>query len=130
MSRAPCHGVCLKSVSRTITNQGFILPAITAAEKCTLFLDSSDGRKVELLYRTLILLAGAIKNVVQTIATLHFNGSSSILQVTVHPYRNSTEFDIPPALDELTTACNEGQAKPDHGACMKSMSRTNNTCKI
>ena len=33
MSRALGHGVCLKSVSRTITVQGFILPAITAAEK-------------------------------------------------------------------------------------------------
>ena len=31
------HGAGLKSVSRTITMQGFILAAITAAEKCTLF---------------------------------------------------------------------------------------------
>ena len=35
-SRAPGHGACLKSVSRTITMQGFILAAITAAEKCTI----------------------------------------------------------------------------------------------
>ena len=41
MSRAPGHGACLKSVSRAIIMQGFILPAITAAEKCTLFLDST-----------------------------------------------------------------------------------------
>ena len=38
-SRAPAHGAWLKSVSRTITMQGFILTAITAVEKCTLFLD-------------------------------------------------------------------------------------------
>ena len=37
-SRAPGHGVCSKSVSSTITIQRFILPAITATEKCTLFL--------------------------------------------------------------------------------------------
>ena len=34
-SRALCHGVCLKSMSRTITMQGIILAAITAAEKFT-----------------------------------------------------------------------------------------------
>ena len=33
--------------------------------------------------------------------------------------------NITPALGEITTACNVGQAKPGHGACMKSMSRTN-----
>ena len=33
------HGACLKSVSRTITMQGFILTANTAAKKLTLFLD-------------------------------------------------------------------------------------------
>ena len=38
-SRVPVHGACLKSLTKTITMQGFILPAITAAEKCTLFLD-------------------------------------------------------------------------------------------
>ena len=38
-SRAPGHGTCLKTVSMAIRMQGFILPAITAAEKCTLFLD-------------------------------------------------------------------------------------------
>ena len=36
--RSRGHGVCLKSVSRTITMQGFILTAITAAEKCTFIL--------------------------------------------------------------------------------------------
>ena len=39
--------------------------------------------------------------------------------------KNSAEVDIAPALGEITTACNVGQAKPGHGACMKSMSRTN-----
>ena len=40
-SRAPGQGACSKSVSRTITMQGFILTAITAAKKLTLFLDST-----------------------------------------------------------------------------------------
>ena len=40
-SRAPGLDAWLLSVSRTITMQGFILPAITAA-KCTLFLDLKD----------------------------------------------------------------------------------------
>ena len=40
-------------------------------------------------------------------------------------YKNSVEVNITPALGEITTACNVGQAKPGHGACMKSMSRTN-----
>ena len=38
---------------------------------------------------------------------------------------NSAEVDIAPALGEKITACNVGQAKPCHGACMKSMSRPN-----
>ena len=38
-SRAPGQGAFLKSVSRTITMQGFILKANTAAMKLTLFLD-------------------------------------------------------------------------------------------
>ena len=38
---------------------------------------------------------------------------------------NSTEGNITPALGEMTTVCNVGEAKPGHGACMKSMSRTN-----
>ena len=38
-SRAPGHGVFLKSASKTIIMQGFILTAFTAAEKCNLFLD-------------------------------------------------------------------------------------------
>ena len=40
-SRAPGQGSCLKSVSRTITMQGFILTANTAAKKLALFLDST-----------------------------------------------------------------------------------------
>ena len=38
--RVQGHGAWLLSVSRTINIQGIILPDITAAEKCTLFLDS------------------------------------------------------------------------------------------
>ena len=34
-SRSPGHDACLKSVSRTITIQGFIFPAIIATEKST-----------------------------------------------------------------------------------------------
>ena len=41
-SRALGLGACLKSVSRTITVQGFILPDITAAEKSTLTLIVDD----------------------------------------------------------------------------------------
>ena len=40
-SRAPGQGACLKSKSRTITMQGFILTAISAAEKCTFIPDST-----------------------------------------------------------------------------------------
>ena len=39
-SRVPGHGAWLLIVSRTINIQGIILPDITAAEKCTLFLES------------------------------------------------------------------------------------------
>ena len=39
-SRVPGHGAWLLRVSRTINIQGIILPDITAAEICTLFLDS------------------------------------------------------------------------------------------
>ena len=39
--------------------------------------------------------------------------------------KNSTVGDIAPALCEMTTVCNVGEAKPGHGACMESMSRTN-----
>ena len=39
-------------------------------------------------------------------------------------HKNSVEVDISPALGEVNTACNVGQMKPGHGACM-SMSRTN-----
>ena len=34
--------------------------------------------------------------------------------------KNSAEVDIAPAFGEITTACNEGQAKKGHGACLKS----------
>ena len=37
-SRAPGHGACSKSVSRVIIMQDFILTAITATQKYTLFL--------------------------------------------------------------------------------------------
>ena len=36
---ATSHGACLKSVSRIIILQDFILTSITATEKCTLYLD-------------------------------------------------------------------------------------------
>ena len=39
--------------------------------------------------------------------------------------KSSMEGDIAPALCEMTTVCNVGEAKPGHGACMKSISRTN-----
>ena len=34
--------------------------------------------------------------------------------------KNSAEVDITPAFVEITTACNVGQAKKGHGACLKS----------
>ena len=37
------HGACLKSKSRAITMQGFILTAITVAEKCTLIQDLTEN---------------------------------------------------------------------------------------
>ena len=39
---------------------------------------------------------------------------------TVCTDKNSAEVDITPALREITTACNIGQAKKGHGACLKS----------
>ena len=43
--------------------------------------------------------------------------------------KNSGEVDIAPAMGEIynytITVCNVGQAKVCHGACIKSMSRTN-----
>ena len=36
------------------------------------------------------------------------------------PNKNSGEVDIAPAFGEITTACNVGQAKKGHGACLKS----------
>ena len=40
-------------------------------------------------------------------------------------YKNSAEVDIAPAIGEITTACNVGQAKTGYGACLKSVARTN-----
>ena len=37
--------------------------------------------------------------------------------------KNSGEVDIAPAFGEITTACNVGQAKKGHGACLKSGQR-------
>ena len=34
--------------------------------------------------------------------------------------KNSAEVDIRPAFGEITKACNVGQAKKGHGACLKS----------
>ena len=34
--------------------------------------------------------------------------------------KNFAEVDIAPAFGEITTACNVGQAKKGHGACLKS----------
>ena len=34
--------------------------------------------------------------------------------------KNSAEVDIAPAFGVITTACNVGQAKKGHGACLKS----------
>ena len=34
--------------------------------------------------------------------------------------KNSAEVDITPAFGKITTACNVGQAKKGHGACLKS----------
>ena len=34
--------------------------------------------------------------------------------------KNSAEVDIAPAFGEITTACNVGQEKKGHGACLKS----------
>ena len=34
--------------------------------------------------------------------------------------KNSAEVDIAPAFGEITTACNVGQGKKGHGACLKS----------
>ena len=45
-------------------------------------------------------------------------------KITFENNKNSAEVDIAPALGEITTVCNVGQAKPGHGACMKSTSRT------
>ena len=38
--------------------------------------------------------------------------------------KNSAEVNIAPAIREITTACNVGQAKNGHDMCLKSESRT------
>ena len=41
--------------------------------------------------------------------------------ITLYKFmKNSVEVDIAPAFGEITTACNVGQAKKGHGACLKS----------
>ena len=50
------------------------------------------------------------------------------IELSMYIHKKTTEeVYVAPALDELTTVCNVGQAKLGHGACMKSMSRTNTT---
>ena len=39
---------------------------------------------------------------------------------TGYKHKNSAEVDIAPEFGEITTACNVGQAKKGHGACLKS----------
>ena len=40
-------------------------------------------------------------------------------QYTTILHKNSAEVDIAPAFGEITTACNVGQAKKGHGACLE-----------
>ena len=40
--------------------------------------------------------------------------------ILTYLHKNSAEVDIAPAFGEITTACNVGQAKKGHGACLKS----------
>ena len=47
-------------------------------------------------------------------------GISTTLQGKHKCNKNSAEVDIAPAFGEITTACNVGQAKKGHGACLKS----------
>ena len=49
---------------------------------------------------------------------MHFWFLYSIILCLNH--KNSAEVDIAPAFGEITTACNVGQAKKGHGACLKS----------
>ena len=41
-------------------------------------------------------------------------------QIHLPSNKNSAEVDIAPAFGEITIACNVGQAKNGHGACLKS----------
>ena len=46
--------------------------------------------------------------------SLHINDITAVID------KNSAEVDIAPAFGEITTACNVGQTKKGHGACLKS----------
>ena len=54
------------------------------------------------------------------IAHLRASKSSNTLNSSQVSNKNSAEVDIAPAFGEITTACNVGQAKKGHGACLKS----------
>ena len=51
---------------------------------------------------------------------MNTNFQSPNLQREIIPNKNSAEVDIAPAFGEITTACNVGQAKKGHCACLKS----------
>ena len=42
------------------------------------------------------------------------------MYIRAYIHKNSAEVNIAPAFGEITTACNVGQAKKGHGACLKS----------
>ena len=44
-------------------------------------------------------------------------------KMTITEDKNSAEVDISPAFGEITTACNVGQAKKGHGACIRGSAR-------
>ena len=46
--------------------------------------------------------------------------SNSLFVGQLYENKNSAEVDIAPAFGEITIACNVGQAKKGHGACLKS----------
>ena len=50
----------------------------------------------------------------------NINGKTCISNNYMYIDKNSAEVDIAPAFGEITTACNVGQAKKGHGACLKS----------
>ena len=82
-----------------------------------------DLKKLSLNYhqiRTLFLL---LMMVCQYCTIMHFVEINMLIKtgglVTLNN-KNSAEVDIAPAFGEITTACNVGQAKKGHGACLKS----------